>query len=85
MSVPVKSAVVEIDPATGKGRRNVAFATDTTEGILTIAPDGRMFATPRRHDHDVTRPGRTYVDPYLPEGLEVIKPTGGLNGFVPVR
>ena len=29
----------------GKGRRKVAFATDTTEGILTIAPDGRMFAT----------------------------------------
>lgn len=85
VSVPVKSAIVELDPATGVARRTVAFATDTTEGLLGVTPDGRMFSTLGSMTSTAVEPLAPMVNANLPEGLEVIRPQGGLDGFLPVR
>lgn len=85
VSVPVKNAIVELDPATGVGRRNVQPTSDTTEGILGVAPDGRMFATLGAMTTTATAPLAPMVNPNLPDGLEIMRPVGGLQGFLPVR
>ncbi|MBM4686766.1 hypothetical protein GS532_24340 [Rhodococcus hoagii] len=81
----MKSAIVELDPATGVARRTVAFATDTTEGLLGVTPDGRMFSTLGSMTSTAVEPLAPMVNANLPEGLEVIRPQGGLDGFLPVR
>ncbi|MDV8069664.1 PQQ-binding-like beta-propeller repeat protein [Rhodococcus sp. IEGM 1366] len=83
VSVPVKSAIVDIDPATGKGMRNIGFATDTTEGILAVTPDGRIFSTLGVMTSTAVAPLAPMINPTLPDGLELIAPSGGLDGFIP--
>lgn len=83
ITVPVKNAVVEIDPATGVGRRNVTFTSDTTEGIIGVAPDGRMFATLGALTSSALAPVAPMVNPTLPDGVAVMTPQGGLDGFTP--
>ncbi|QCQ93484.1 outer membrane protein assembly factor BamB family protein [Rhodococcus sp. SGAir0479] len=85
VSVPVKAAIVELDPATGVARRNVAIASDSTEGLLAVAPDGRMFSTLGAMTSTAVAPLAPMVNPNLPEGLEVMRAQGGLDGFLPVR
>ncbi|WP_430335482.1 PQQ-binding-like beta-propeller repeat protein [Rhodococcus sp. ACT016] len=84
VSVPVRTAIVELDPTTGVGRRNVAFASDTTEGLLAVAPDGRMFSTLGAMTSTAIAPLAPMVNPNLPEGLSVMSLRGGLEGFIPV-
>jgi hypothetical protein len=83
VSVPVKSAIVDIDPVTGKGMRNIGFATDTTEGILAVTPDGRIFSTLGVMTSTAVAPLAPMINPTLPDGLELIAPSGGLDGFIP--
>ncbi|MHA6739718.1 outer membrane protein assembly factor BamB family protein [Rhodococcus erythropolis] len=85
VSIPVKSAIVELDPATGVARRDVASATDTTEGLLAVMPDGRMFSTLGSMTSTAVAPLAPMVNANLPEGLEVLRPQGGLDGFLPIR
>ncbi|NKR75025.1 PQQ-binding-like beta-propeller repeat protein [Rhodococcus hoagii] len=85
VSLPVKSAVVEIDPETGTGLRNLAYTTDTTEGLLAVTPDGRMFSTLGSMTSTAVAPLAPMVNPNLPQGLEVLRPQGGLDGFLPVE
>ncbi|WP_420879479.1 PQQ-binding-like beta-propeller repeat protein [Rhodococcus sp. (in: high G+C Gram-positive bacteria)] len=84
VSVPVKAAIVELDPATGVARRTVAIASDSTEGLLAVAPDGRMFSTLGAMTSTAIAPLAGMVNPNLPQGLEVMRPQGGLDGFLPV-
>ncbi|MEB8326576.1 PQQ-binding-like beta-propeller repeat protein [Dietzia kunjamensis] len=84
VSVPVKNAIVELDPATGVARRTVQSTSDTTEGILGISPDGRMFATLGAMTTTATAPLAPLVNPNLPDGLEIMRPVGGLQGFLPI-
>ncbi|MEU1208611.1 PQQ-binding-like beta-propeller repeat protein [Nocardia sp. NPDC005825] len=83
VSAPIKSAIVEIDPTSGKGRRDLAYATDTSEGIIAVAPDGRMFATMGSITSSSTASLAALANAHLPADLQMIKPTGGLNGFTP--
>lgn len=83
VSVPVKSAIIEVDPATGKARRNVVFGTDTMEGLLAVAPDGRMFSTLGAMTSSSTAALAPMVNPTLLDGLEMIRPVGGLEGYLP--
>lgn len=85
VSIPVKSAIVELDPATGVARRDVAPATDTTEGLLAVMPDGRLFSTLGSMTSTAVAPLAPMVNANLPEGLEVLRPQGGLDGFLPIR
>ncbi|CAM3093806.1 PQQ-binding-like beta-propeller repeat protein [Prescottella defluvii] len=85
VSVPVKAAIVELDPATGVARRNVTSVTDTTEGLLAVTPDGRMFSSLGSMTSTAVEPLAPMVNANLPAGLEVMRPQGGLDGFLPAR
>ncbi len=82
--LPVKSAVVEFDPTTGKAVRNLAFTNGTTEGILNIAPDGTMFVSQGAITSSSLAALAPFINPLLPAGLTLMPPIGGVNIFTPV-
>ena len=82
--VPVKATLVEFDPETGQGIRNIVDTNEGTEGILNIAPDGRIYASLGAITTTSVAPLATIINTLLPAGLKVLTPSGGFNGFVPV-
>lgn len=81
--VPVKATLVEFDPETGKGIRNIVDTNEGTEGILNIAPDGRMYASLGAITTTSVAPLAPIINSLLPAGLKVLTPSGGFNGFTP--
>ena len=84
--LPVKVAIVEFDPATGKALRNLAFTNGTTEGILNVGPDGTMYVSQGAITSSSLAALAPFINPALaPYGLSLVKPIGGVNIFTPVR
>jgi outer membrane protein assembly factor BamB len=81
--VPVKATLVEFDPVTGKGIRNLVDTNEGTEGILNIAPDGRMYASLGAITTTSVAPLAPLINTLLPAGFKVLTPSGGFNGFTP--
>lgn len=82
--VPVRAALVEFDPATGVGLRNITYTTEGTEGILNVAPNGNIYASIGAITDTSLAPIAPYLNTLLPTGYTVLTPGGGVNGFTPV-
>jgi outer membrane protein assembly factor BamB len=82
--VPVRAALVEFDPETGVGLRNITYTTEGTEGILNIAPNGNIYASIGAITTTSLAPIASILDSMLPTGYTVLTPGGGVNGFTPV-
>jgi outer membrane protein assembly factor BamB len=81
--VPVKAAIVEFDPTTGKAIRNLVYFNDDNDGILNVAPDGRMYMSIGSVTSSSLAPAAPFLNSLLPPGLSVLAPHGGLNIFTP--
>ncbi len=81
--VPVRAALVEFDPETGVGLRNIAYTTEGTEGILNVAPNGMIYASIGAITTTSLAPIAPYLNTLLPTGYTVLTPGGGVNGFTP--
>jgi hypothetical protein len=82
--VPVRAALVEFDPKTGVGLRNITYTTEGTEGILNIAPNGNIYASIGAITDTSLAPIAPYLNTLLPTGYTVLTPGGGVNLFAPV-
>lgn len=82
--IPVTVAIVEFDPETGVGIRNVAAISDVPEGIINVAPNGNMYLSVSSARSTALTGVSGLVNPLLPPGFSVSAPTGGVNGYLPL-
>lgn len=76
---PVRSFIVEVDLATGKGVRNVVELDDDSTGITVVLPDGTILSSLGAGITSGVAPLSGIASWLLPDDLELLPPIGGLQ------
>jgi hypothetical protein len=75
----VRSVVVAVDRATGRGVRDVVELVDDSTGITVVLPDGTILNSLGAGITSSVAPLAGVARWLLPEGLEPLAPAGGLQ------
>ncbi len=76
---PVRSFIVAVDLATGKGLRNVVELADDSTGITAVLPDGTILSSLGAGITSGVAPLSGVASWLLPDDLELLAPVGGLQ------
>jgi hypothetical protein len=76
---PVRSFIVAVDLATGKGVRNVVELADDSTGITAVLPDGTILSSLGAGITSGVAPLSGIASWLLPDDLELLAPVGGLQ------
>ena len=76
---PVRSFIVAVDLATGKGLRNVVELADDSTGITAVLPDGSILSSLGAGITSSVAPMSGVARWLLPDDLELLAPVGGLQ------
>ena len=82
---PVRSVLVAVDGATGKGVRNLVELADDSTGITAVLPDGTILNSLGTAISSAVSPLAGIARWLLPDGLELLTPVGGLQVSRPER
>ncbi len=82
--LPVRSAVVALDPATGRGLRDVVTLPDGSEGITAVLRDGTIVNSLGGVMSSAVEPLAPFVNWLLPDDLHVTRPRGGFQTARPI-
>ncbi len=76
---PVRSFIVAVDLATGKGVRNIVELADDSTGITAVLPDGTILSSLGAGITSSVAPMAGVARWLLPDDLELLAPVGGLQ------
>jgi hypothetical protein len=76
---PVRSFIVAVDAATGKGLRNVVELVDDSTGITVVLPDGTILSSLGAGITSAVAPLAGLAHWLLPAGVEPLEAVGGLQ------
>lgn len=81
---PVRSSVVAVDLATGRGLRNVVELADDSTGITAVLPDGTILSSLGAGITSAVSPLSGIARMLLPSKIALLPPVGGLQVSRPV-
>jgi outer membrane protein assembly factor BamB len=76
---PVRSSLVAVDGATGRGLRDVVALVDDSTGITAVLPDGTILSSLGAGITSAVEPLGGMARMLLPRGLQLLAPVGGLQ------
>jgi len=81
---PIRSFVVAVDLATGRGLRNVVELPDDSTGITAVLPDGTILSSLGAGITSAVAPMSGLARMLLPPDVALLRPVGGLQVSRPV-